>query len=44
MLGIDFHIGFGIGMVISACVTVFYHFAENHIRSVFYKLKHSPED
>jgi hypothetical protein len=39
MLGIEFLIGFGIGMLISVCVIVFYRFAENDIRKVFYKLK-----
>jgi hypothetical protein len=36
MLGIDFLIGFGIGMLISACVMILYHFAENDISRVEY--------
>jgi hypothetical protein len=41
MLGIDLLIGFGIGMLISAFVMILYHFAENDMRRIFYKLKHS---
>jgi hypothetical protein len=41
MLGIDFLIWFGIGMLISsACVMILYHFAENDISRLSYKLKH----
>jgi hypothetical protein len=40
MFGIDFFIGFGIGMLISAGAMTFCHYAENDIRKVFYKLKH----
>ena len=35
MFGIDFFIGFGIGLIISADVMIFYHFAENDLRRVF---------
>jgi hypothetical protein len=41
MFGIDLLIGFGIGMLISASAMALYHFAENDIRRVFYKLKQS---
>jgi hypothetical protein len=41
MLGIDFLIGFGVGMLISAWLMILYQFAENDISRVFYKLKHS---
>jgi hypothetical protein len=40
MLGIDFLIGFGIGMLISAGVVTLYYFAESDVRRVFYGLKH----
>ena len=38
MFGIDFLIRFGIGIPISACVMMLYHFAENETRRVFYRL------
>jgi hypothetical protein len=40
MFGIDFLIRFGIGMLISACVMMLYHFAENETRRVFYRLNY----
>ena len=40
MFEIEFFIGFGIGMLISAGAMIFYHYAENDSRRVFYKLKH----